>query len=82
MSRRASLGSALASIGLTFPVVDGVSLYLGGELTLGLDSEGSALLLLTLFVGTLTLATGRATILRGAVHLVIVGAFLLLAAIP
>src|SRR5208283_5340871 len=41
-----ALGSALASIGLTFPVVDGVSLYLGGELTLGLDAEGSALRLL------------------------------------
>src|SRR5208282_6308428 len=37
---------------------------------------------LDLFVSTLTLATGRATILRGAVHLVIFGAFLLLAAIP
>jgi Ca2+:H+ antiporter len=77
-----ALGSALATIGLTIPVVGGVSLYLGQELTLGLDAEGTALLLLTLFVSTLTLATGRATILQGAVHLVIFGAFLLLAAVP
>jgi len=77
-----AIGSALATIGLTVSVVGGLSLYLGQELTLGLDAEGTALLLLTLFVSTLTLATGRATILQGAVHLVIFGAFLLLAAVP
>ena len=77
-----ALGSALACIGLTIPVVAGVSLYLGRELTLGLDAEGTAILLLTLFVSSLTLATGRATILQGAVHIVIFGVFLLLAAVP
>ena len=77
-----AIGSALACIGLTIPVVAGVSLYLGRELTLGLDAEGTAILLLTLFVSSLTLATGRATILQGAVHLVIFGVFLLLAAVP
>jgi len=77
-----AIGSALAAIGLTIPTVAGVSLYLGRELTLGLDAESTAILLLTLFVSSLTLATGRATILQGAVHLVIFGVFLLLAAIP
>ncbi len=77
-----AIGSALACIGLTIPVVAGVSIYLGRELTLGLDAEGTAILLLTLFVSSLTLATGRATILQGAVHLVIFGVFLLLAAVP
>ena len=77
-----AIGSALACIGLTIPVVAGVSLYLGRELTLGLDAESTAILLLTLFVSSLTLATGRATILQGAVHLVIFGVFLLLAAVP
>lgn len=62
--------------------VAGVSLDLGRELTLGLDPEGMALLLLTLFVSLLTLATGKARILQGAVHLVIFGVFLLLAAVP
>jgi Ca2+:H+ antiporter len=38
--------------------------------------------MLTLFVATLTLATGRATILQGAVHLVIFGVFLLFSAVP
>jgi Ca2+:H+ antiporter len=77
-----AIGSGLACIGLTIPVVAGVSLYLGRELTLGLDAEGTAILLLILFVSSLTLATGRATILQGAVHLVIFGVFLLLAAVP
>ncbi len=77
-----ALGSAIASIGLTIPAVAAVSLYFGKELTLGLDAEGMILLMLTLFVSTLTLATGRATILQGAVHLVIFGVFLLLSAIP
>jgi len=81
-SANLALGSALASIGLTIPIVGAVSLYLSRELTLGLDSEGMVLLLLTLFVSTPTLATGRATILQGAVHLVIFGVFLLLAAVP
>jgi Ca2+:H+ antiporter len=77
-----ALGSAIASIGLTISAVGAISVYLGQELTLGLDAEGTAILLLTLFVSSLTLATGRATILQGAVHLVIFGVFLLLAAVP
>ena len=77
-----ALGSAIASIGLTIPAVAAVSLYFGKELTLGLDAEGMTLLMLTLFISTLTLATGRATILQGAVHLVLFGVFLLFSAVP
>jgi Ca2+:H+ antiporter len=77
-----SVGSALASLGLTIPIVGAVRLYLSRELTLGLDPERMALLLLTLVVAMPTLAIGRATILQGAVHLVIFGVFLLLAAVP
>ncbi len=77
-----SLGSAIASIGLTIPAVGAVSLYLGKELTLGLHEENMVLLMLTLFVSSITLATGRATILQGAVHLVIFGVFLLFSAVP
>jgi Ca2+:H+ antiporter len=40
------------------------------------------LLVLTLFIGTVTHATGRTTILQGAVHLVIFAVFLLIAAVP
>jgi Ca2+:H+ antiporter len=77
-----ALGSALASIGLTIPAVAVVSLWLGDPLTLGLAPEAMTLLILTLFISTVTLATGRTTILQGAVHLVICGVFLLLSAVP
>ena len=64
-SMNLALGSALASIGLTIPVVAVVSLLFGLRLTLGLDAEGTVLLVLTLFVSTLTLGTGRTTVLQG-----------------
>lgn len=76
------LGSALASIGLTVPVVGAVSVIMGKPLVLGLMPEDLVLLVLTLFVSTLTLGTGRTTILQGAVHLSIFAVFLLLAVIP
>jgi Ca2+:H+ antiporter len=77
-----ALGSALASIGLTIPSVAVVSLWMDQRLTLGLAPEETTLLILTLFIGTVTLATGRTTILQGAVHLVIFGVFLFLSAMP
>jgi Ca2+:H+ antiporter len=81
-SLNASLGSAAASIGLTIPIVGAASLYLGQPLTLGLRPDGMVLLLLTLFVSTLTFSTGRTTVLQGAVHLVIFGVFVFLSAVP
>lgn len=81
-SLNASLGSALASIGLTIPIVGAASVYLGQSLTLGLAASDMVLLVLTLFVSALTFATGRTTVLQGAVHLVIFGVFMFLAAVP
>jgi len=75
-----SLGSALATIGLTIPVVAILSIVLDTPLILGLGPGNSVILLLTLFVSTLTLATGRTTILQGGVHLVVFAAFLVVAA--
>ena len=77
-----ALGSALASICLTIPVVAVLSIAMGQPLTLGLEAEHIVLLLLSLYVASLSLAMGRTTILQGAIHLVIFGAFLTLAAIP
>lgn len=76
------LGSALASIGLTIPIVTMVILVADRQVTLGLDPEDMALLILTLFVSTLTLGTGRTTFLQGIVHLGIFGVFMLLAVMP
>ena len=78
-----ALGSALASIGLTIPVVALASVLLDMPLHLGLDSgKDLVLLVLTFVVGTITLGTGRTNVLQGAVHLVIFAAFLVLAFAP
>ncbi|MBV8849574.1 MAG: ionic transporter y4hA [Methylobacteriaceae bacterium] len=77
-----ALGSALASIALTIPVVAAVSIVLDIPLTLGLGLMQQILLALTLFIAVITLGTGRTTILQGVVHLVIFAAFLFLAIVP
>ncbi|MGF6757080.1 calcium:proton antiporter [Paraburkholderia sp. GAS42] len=77
-----ALGSALASIGLTIPTVAVVFLYIDQPLQLGIDGKEMVLLFLTLIVGTLTLGTGRTTILQGAVHLSLFAAWLFLSIAP
>ena len=77
-----ALGSALASIGLTVPAVAVVSLLTGWTVVLGLDLKGMALLTLSLLVATLSLGTGRTTVLQGAVHLVIFAVYLFTTVIP
>ena len=76
-----AVGSAIACIGLTVPAVALVSVILGKRITLGLGADGTVLLVLTLFVSTLTLGTGKTTVLHGAVHLVIFAVFLLFSGI-
>jgi Ca2+:H+ antiporter len=77
-----ALGSALASIGLTIPAVAGVFLWTGQPLVLGINGKEMIMLALTLLVGTLTLSTGRTTILQGAVHLSLFAAYLFLSFAP
>ncbi len=77
-----ALGSALASIGLTIPAVALVSIATGWTLTLGLDAKSSVLLMLSLLVATLSLGTGRTTVLQGVVHLVIFFAYLFTTIVP
>lgn len=77
-----ALGSALATIGLTIPSVAVVSLALDLPLTLGLDAKGITLLALSLFIATLTLGTGRTTVMQGAVHLVIFASYLFFTVVP
>jgi Ca2+/H+ antiporter len=77
-----ALGSALASIGLTIPVVAGVSIVMHQPLELGLGTKDEVLLALTLLTGVITLGTGRTTVLQGIVHLVIFAVFLFFAVVP
>jgi len=81
-SMNLALGSAIASIGLTIPVIAIASIWLEGPLILGLGPTQLVLFAITMLVGSLTVLPGRATVQEGAVHLVLLGAFLLLAVIP
>ena len=77
-----ALGSALATIGLTIPAVAIVSLATGWTLTLGIDLKSTVLLMLSLMVATLSLGTGRTTVLQGVVHLVIFAVYLFTTIVP
>lgn len=77
-----ALGSALATIGLTIPVVACVSLIINQPLMLGLGAKEHALLMLTLLLCVVTLGTGRTTVLQGIVHLVVFAAFAFFAIVP
>jgi Ca2+:H+ antiporter len=77
-----ALGSALATIGLTIPVVAVTVLALGLPLQLGLAGKEIVLLVLTLLISTMTLSRGRATVMQGTVHLVLFAVFLFLTAVP
>lgn len=77
-SMNLALGSALASIGLTIPTVAAVFIWTGRPLLLGIGGMETVLLALTLFVSSLTLSTGRTTVLQGAVLLSLFAAYLFL----
>ena len=77
-----ALGSAMASIGLTIPVIAVASIWLEGPLELGLGATQMVLLAITVVVGTLTVVPGRATLQQGGVHLALFAAFLVLAVNP
>jgi Ca2+:H+ antiporter len=81
-SMNLAIGSALATIGLTIPVVVACALILDLPLSLGLPPKDLVLLGITFLVGSMTLARGRTTVMDGAVHLVLFAAFLFLAFVP
>jgi Ca2+:H+ antiporter len=77
-----ALGSALATIGLTIPVVAILSIILQQPIELGLGEKDQVMLALTLFLSVITLGTGRTTVLQGMVHLVLFAAFMFFAILP
>ena len=77
-----ALGSALATIGLTIPAVALLSILIDMPLILGLPAKEMVLLVLTFVVSAITLASGRATVLHGSVHLVLFAAFIFLSIVP
>ena len=77
-----AIGSAIASIGLTIPVVVIAALLLDWDLELGLDAKSLVLLVLSLFVVSNSLRTGNTNMLPGIVHLVIFAAYLFFSFVP
>lgn len=75
-------GSAMASIGLTIPVIAVLSLAFGFPIVLGLGPSDIVLLTLTMVVSILTVLPGKATVLQGAIHLCILGSFLVFVISP
>jgi Ca2+:H+ antiporter len=81
-SMNLAVGSALASIGLTVPVVVLATIAFSLPLVLGLEAKDLALLAVTFLVSSVTLGSGRTHMMQGAVHLVMFAAFLFLALFP
>jgi Ca2+:H+ antiporter len=77
-----ALGSAIASIGLTIPAIAVAHIWIGGRLLLGLSPTQITLLAITVVAGVLTAVPGRTTRLQAGVHLVLLAAFVVLAASP
>lgn len=66
-----SLGSALASISLTIPIVSFFAIYSGIQLSLGIDAVSTILFMLSLFITILSFSTGKTTILQGIILFVV-----------
>jgi Ca2+:H+ antiporter len=77
-----ALGSSLATIGLTIPVVAVAAYELDKQLVLGLPQQEMVLLALTLLLTMLTVGSGRTNILFGLVHLVVFAIFMFLVFVP
>ena len=81
-SMNLAIGSALASIGLTIPVIAVAAIVLKLPLIMGLDPKDLVMLAVTFLVSSVTLGTGRTNMMQGAVHLVLFATFLFLAFVP
>jgi Ca2+:H+ antiporter len=66
-----SLGSVLATIGLTIPAVLVLGVLKGTPTVLGVDRQNMVLLTITIVVSMLTFGGDRTNMLQGAVHIVI-----------
>jgi len=81
-SMNLTIGSAMASIGLTIPIVVAACVVFKLPLTLGLDPKDLTLLMLTFLIGSMTLGSGRTNVMQGAIHLVLFASFLFLTLVP
>jgi Ca2+:H+ antiporter len=72
------MGSVLSTIGLTIPAMLVVGHMTGRSIILGVQYGDMVLLLLTLFLSTVTFTSGRTNMLQGLVHVLLFFAYILL----
>ena len=77
-----ALGSAVASIGLTVPTVSVIAWWTGSPLELGVSPGGGIMLTLSFMMALITYGTGRASLLSGLVHLILLATWLYLIIAP
>lgn len=77
-----ALGSGVASIALTIPVVSVYSMMTEQSLLLGLDDKGMAFLILSIILSSITLGNGKGNVLQGVVHLFVTVAYCAVTFIP
>jgi Ca2+:H+ antiporter len=77
-----ALGSGVASIGLTVPTVSLVAWWTDSPMALGVTPGGAVLLTLSFMMALITYGTGRASLLSGVVHLILLATWLFLIVVP
>jgi Ca2+:H+ antiporter len=77
-----ALGSGVASIGLTVPAVSLVAWWTGTPMALGVTPGGAVLLALSFMMALITYGTGRASLLSGIVHLILLATWVFLIIVP
>ncbi|PPQ25877.1 calcium:proton antiporter [Rhodopila globiformis] len=77
-----SLGSGVASIGLTVPAVALVASWIGRPLELGITEGATVLMTLGFIVAVITYGTGRTNLLSGIVHLVLLATYIFTVFVP
>lgn len=77
-----SLGSAMASVGLTIPAVSVVCILYDIPFVLGLDKKSVILLGLSVFIVMLSLSRGKTNVLYGTVLLVNLAAYIFTTIVP
>ncbi|MBP0494932.1 calcium:proton antiporter [Pararoseomonas indoligenes] len=77
-----ALGSAIATIGLSVPILVALALWQGIPLQLGVSDADTVLLALTFLIGMLALSGSITNLLQGCVLLVVFAAWLMAVFIP
>ncbi|MFC0385898.1 calcium:proton antiporter [Muricoccus vinaceus] len=77
-----ALGSAIATVGLSVPILVGVAAWLGQPLELGISPADTVLLVLAIVTGMLALSGRITNLLQGSVLLVVFAAWLLVVLVP